>query len=176
MTGNEIAEPFYYPPHRSVFLISSEPTSSSCTRRVRVSSRPGKPHYFLASLDSTYQRMFGGFAPEHSQVIHTAAVMAMEIIANSNAFYHNAEHSMMVTLVGQEIVRGKYLRDGGVSADEWVHFIVSLLCHDIGYVRGICPGDHDNVAVIDEEGGTVTLPPGATDAALTPYHVERGNM
>ena len=132
--------------------------------------------YFIDSLDTTYQRMYGSYAPEHSQVIHTAAVMAMEIIANSNALYHNAEHSMLVTLVGQEIVRGKYLRDGGVSAQEWVHFIVSLLCHDIGYVRGICPGDHDDVAVIDGEGATVTLPPGATDAALTPHHVERGNL
>ena len=139
--------------------------------------------HFLESLETTYQRMYGGYAPEYPSVIHTAAVMAMEIIANSNALYHNAEHSMMVTLVGmmvtlvgQEIVRGKYLRDGGVSAEEWVHFIVSLLCHDIGYVRGICPGDSDGVAVIDGDGGTVELAPGATDAALTPYHVERGNL
>ena len=132
--------------------------------------------HFLDSLETTYQRMYGGYAPEYPSVIHTAAVMAMEIIANSNALYHNAEHSMMVTLVGQEIVRGKYLRDGGVSAEEWVHFIVSLLCHDIGYVRGICPGDREGIAVIDGDGGTVELAPGATDAALTPYHVERGNL
>jgi hypothetical protein len=132
--------------------------------------------YFLDSLNTTYQRMYGSYKPEHSQVIQTAAVMAMEIIANSNAVYHNAEHSMMVTLVGQEIVRGKYLRDGGVSAEEWVHYIVSLLCHDIGYVRGICPGDRDDVVVVDDDGRTVELPPGATDAALTPYHVERGKL
>ena len=34
----------------------------------------------------------------------------------------------------------------------------------------------EHVAVIDGEGATVTLQPGATDAALTPYHVERGKL
>jgi len=24
---------------------------------------------------------------------------------------------------------------------DWLHFIISLLCHGIGYVRGICQGD-----------------------------------
>ena len=60
----------------------------------------------------------------------------MEIIANSDAPYHNAEHTMMVTLVGQEILRGKHIREGGVTPRDWLHFISSLLCHDIGYVRG----------------------------------------
>ena len=63
---------------------------------------------------------------------------AMENIANSDAPYHNAEHTMMVTLVGQEILRGKHIREGGVTPRDWLHFISSLLCHDIGYVRGVC--------------------------------------
>jgi len=54
------------------------------------------------------------------------------IFANSDAPYHNAEHTMMVTLVGQEILRGKHIREGGVSPHDWLHFISSLLCHDIG--------------------------------------------
>jgi len=57
-----------------------------------------------------------------------------------------------------------------------VHFIVSLLCHDIGYVRGICPGDRRDVAMTDADGGSVEIPAGATDAFLTPYHVERGKL
>ena len=40
---------------------------------------------------------------------------AMENIANSDAPYHNAEHTMMVTLVGQEILRVKHIREGGVT-------------------------------------------------------------
>ena len=47
----------------------------------------------------------------------------------------------MVTLVGQEILRGKHVSVGGISPRDWLHFIISLLCHDIGYVRGICQGD-----------------------------------
>lgn len=30
--------------------------------------------------------------------------MALENIANSDAFYHNVEHTILVTLVGQEIL------------------------------------------------------------------------
>ena len=32
---------------------------------------------------------------------------------------------------------------------DWLHFIVSLLGHDIGYVRGICRGDRDGSYVIN---------------------------
>ena len=53
------------------------------------------------------------------------------------------KRTIMVTLVGQEILRGKHISVGGVTPREWLHFIVSLLCHDIGYVRGVCRGDRD---------------------------------
>ena len=131
---------------------------------------------FLDELEAVQRRMNPGLSAEYADVIHATGAMAMEIIANTNAFYHNIEHSMMVTMVGQEILQGKFLRDGNVSDRDWMHFIVSLLCHDIGYVRGICPGDDGDVAGIDEDGNTVELPFGCTDAYLTPYHVERGKM
>ncbi len=131
---------------------------------------------FLDELESVQRRMNPGMSAEYTNVIRAAGTMAMEIIANSNAFYHNIEHSMMVTMVGQEILQGKFLRDGSVTSRDWVHFIVSLLCHDIGYVRGICPGDQGDVAVINEAGDTIELPMGATDAFLTPHHVERGKL
>lgn len=127
-------------------------------------------------LEETYIRVFGTLYPDYPNIIRSAGTMAMEIIANSDALYHNVEHSIMVTLVGQEILRGKYLSEGSVTPREWVHFIVSLLCHDIGYVRNICPGDNDSEAVIDERGERVVIPPGATGAFLTPYHVERGKI
>jgi hypothetical protein len=43
---------------------------------------------------------------------------------------------------------------------EWLHFIISLLCHDIGYVRGVCRGDGNGRYVCDDKGGVVTLPDG----------------
>jgi hypothetical protein len=57
-----------------------------------------------------------------------------------------------------------------------LHFIVSLLCHDIGYVRGICRGDGDGQYVTNLAGDKVTVPEGATDAAMTPYHVARSKL
>ncbi|MDB5809356.1 MAG: hypothetical protein JWN94_1478 [Betaproteobacteria bacterium] len=131
---------------------------------------------FLDRLTEEFRRVYGNSEEPFCDAIGTAGTMAMEILAESDALYHDAEHSMMVTLVGQEILRGKYLRDGRISARDWAHFIVSLLCHDIGYVRGICPGDAGNLAVVNAAGDTVKMPPAATDAYLTPYHVERGKL
>lgn len=78
------------------------------------------------------------------------------------------------------MIRGKHLREGGVSPRDWLHFIISLLCHDIGYVRGICQNDGHGRYVtgkITPQGEETTeLREGATDAALTPYHVERGKL
>lgn len=102
--------------------------------------------------------------------------MSLEIIANSDALYHTMEHTMMVTLVGQEILRGKLLKEGSVSSQDWVQFIISLLCHDIGYVRGICQGDNQHQAVIDDKGNTIVIPEEATDVFLAPYHIERGKL
>jgi hypothetical protein len=82
----------------------------------------------------------------------------------------------MVTLVGQEILRGRHISVGGVTARDWLHFIASLLCHDIGYVRGICRGDRDGSYVTNLAGDKVSVPDGATDASMTPYHVARSKV
>lgn len=132
---------------------------------------------FLARMDGTYSAVFGAEeAPRCRESMHAVATMALETIARSDAFYHDVEHTMLVTLVGQEIFRGKLLTEGGVTPSDWLHFTVALLCHDIGYIRGICPGDDGTVAVINEQGDTVTVPAGATDAFLTPHHIERGKL
>lgn len=130
---------------------------------------------FSDTLVDVYLRLYTG-EDEYIRTLRAASSMALEVIATSDALYHNVEHSIMVTLVGQEILRGKQLRDGTVDPRAWVHFIVSLLCHDIGYVRGVCPGDTKHRAVIDEQGTCVDVPTDATDAFLTPYHVERGKL
>jgi hypothetical protein len=100
--------------------------------------------------------------------------MALERIAQTDALYHNVEHTVMVTLVGQEILRGKHIRQGGVTPSDWLHFMISLLCHDIGYVRGVCRADQGDVCSTGSGDEVVSMPPGATDAFLTPYHVDRG--
>jgi hypothetical protein len=130
--------------------------------------------HFLGELDQGYVRLYGKGEAGHRDTMRLAATMAVEIIASSDAHYHNVEHTMLVTLVGQQILRGKQLSEGTVDAKDWVHCIVSLLCHDIGYVRGILQGDRPDRARTGKGEETVDVPPGATDAFLTPYHIDRG--
>src|SRR5688572_1055888 len=92
-------------------------------------------------LESAYWRTYGHLEPTYAGILAWAGHMALESIANSDALYHDVEHTIMVTLVGQEILKGKHLREGGVTPRDWLHFIISLLCHDISYVRGVCRAD-----------------------------------
>jgi len=131
---------------------------------------------FVEHLQDGYHRTYGGQEPEYPEIIAWAGSMALENIANSNALYHNVEHTILVTLVGQEMLRGKQIREGRVSSRDWLHLMVSLVCHDIGYVKGVCRGDHDAICSTGRDDETVTLAAGATDAALTPYHVDRGKL
>lgn len=131
---------------------------------------------FVAELQAGYHRTYGGMKPDYADIITWAGNMALENIANSDALYHNVEHTILVTLVGQEILRGKHIRDGGVSSEDWLHFILSLVCHDIGYVKGVCRQDRDGWYATGVNGTLIQLPQGATDASLTPYHVDRGKL
>ena len=126
-------------------------------------------------LESYYVSMFGPEEPTYPGKLNLAARTILEVIANSDAPYHDLQHTMLVTLVGQEILRGKHLRTMQ-RPEDWMHFTVALLCHDIGYVRGVCSGDTATSFVIDETGNTVTPPRGATDAFLMPFHVDRGKI
>ncbi len=131
---------------------------------------------FEAHLRNAYVNTYTTLEPGYPGIISYVSRMALEIIANSDAPYHDLNHTMGVTLVGQEMLKGKHLLEGGVSPQDWLHFTISLLCHDIGYVRGICKHDRDGRYVINTAQDTVVVAPGATDAALTPYHVERGKI
>jgi hypothetical protein len=131
---------------------------------------------FVEKLRTGYHRTYGGLNPDYEDIIAWAGSMALENIANSDALYHNVEHTILVTLVGQEILRGKHIREGGVTCEDWLHFIISLVCHDIGYVKGVCRRDQDrnHLYCTGQGDEMVMLQPGASDASLTPYHVDRG--
>ena len=127
------------------------------------------------SLADTYRRTFAEREPQYAAVLDGAARLAIECIANSDALYHNADHTALVTLVGQDILRGRRLTET-VSPEDWLHFIIALLAHDIGYVRGICREDRPDSFVIDAIGTRLPWPRGASDAFLAPYHIERSKM
>jgi hypothetical protein len=126
-------------------------------------------------LAETYDRRFGGREPEYGRILESAGRLVTEWIANSDALYHNTNHTALAALVGEAILRGRLLRQPLEPAD-WLHFTLALITHDIGYVRGVCPGDEAGRFVIDEGGATVTLERGASDAALGPYHVDRSKI
>jgi hypothetical protein len=131
---------------------------------------------YCEELKAAYCRLYGILEPEYPNIIAFCGRMALENIANSDAAYHDTFHTIMVTDVGQQILRGKHMSVGGVTPDDWLHFVISLLCHDIGYVRGVCRDDRDGFYVAGLDGARVEIGPEATDAALTPYHVERGKI
>ena len=131
---------------------------------------------FIDELRRMYERTYTTLEPSYPGIISFVAQLALETIATSDAAYHDVNHTIMVTLVGQEILRGRHISVGGVTPRDWLHFIVSLLCHDIGYVRGICRGDGDGEYVANLSGDKVTVPEGATDAAMTPFHIARSRL
>lgn len=131
---------------------------------------------FIDELRTWYRRTYGAWKSHYEEIIAWAGGMSLENIATSDALYHNVEHTILVTLVGQQILRGKHIRDGKVTPDDWLHFIISHMCHDIGYVKGVCRDDRPGEYATGVDGKRVTLSLGSTDASLTPYHVDRGKL
>jgi len=101
--------------------------------------------------------------------------LTLECIGNSDALYHNIEHSMLVTLVGHDILMGRSLMRPTTPRD-YSNFILACLTHDIGYVRGVVQGDGDGAYIADVTGRTIRLPIGSSDAAMAPYHVDRSKL
>jgi hypothetical protein len=126
-------------------------------------------------LASDIKDRFGSSHARLAELIPFAARLALECIGNSDALYHNVEHTMLVTLAGHDIFRGRALLKPSTPTD-YSNFIVACLVHDIGYVRGVVKGDGDDGYIVDGTGRKVSLPRGSSDAALGPYHVERSKL
>ena len=118
---------------------------------------------------------FGSTHAELTELIPSAARLALECIGNSDALYHNVEHTMLVTFAGYDIMRGRALLKP-TDAGDFAHVILACLFHDIGYVRGILEGDGSDSYVTDTKGGKTSLPRGSSDASLMPYHVDRSKL
>jgi hypothetical protein len=126
-------------------------------------------------LTRDFRRIFGSVHDDDAERLGAAARATIECLARSDALYHNYEHTLQVTMVGRDILHGMIVSQRIEPAD-YSHLIVACLLHDIGYVRGVLSGDTETEFVIDHKGNTITLPRGASDAALTPYHVDRSKL
>ena len=131
---------------------------------------------FVKRLSRDYREAFGERDPAHHDTILRVARMVLARVARSDALYHDLVYTFLVTLVGQDILRGRIARDADVMPNDWVHFLASLLCSNVGIVRGACPGDDGNTCVTGSDGQSVELPRGATDGALWPHCAERATI
>ncbi|QIG52529.1 metal-dependent phosphohydrolase [Nordella sp. HKS 07] len=130
---------------------------------------------FASELASVYDNAYGRSEPRYTSIIFESAKLVFERLSLSDALYHDSQHTAFVTLVGQDILRGRRLKYD-VSPEDWLHFTLATLAHDIGYLRGACRSDKVGSYIIDQEGRTFSPPRGASDASLGPYHVERSKI
>ena len=115
---------------------------------------------------------FPGAPTAHGALIHGTAGPVLALQAGSDALYHSAEHTMLVTLAGEGLMRGARSL-GRVDATDCLHMTLALLIHDVGFARGACAGDSAQYVVIGPGGMTAVPPRGASDAWLGPHHVTR---
>ena len=113
-----------------------------------------------AFLADDMRDRFGVSHARLAEIVPFAARLALECIGNSDALYHNVEHTMLVTLAGHDIFKGRALLTAS-TPDDYSHFIVACLSHDIGYVRGVLKGDGPDGYVVDASGHKVKLPRGS---------------
>ncbi len=130
---------------------------------------------FVEQLRASYRRTYGDLRGDYGNITCWVGRLALENISNSDALYHDIDHTIMVSLAGLSIIEGKHLREGGVSPRDWMRYMIAVLCHDIGYVKGVLKDD-GVTSFSTGDGKQVEIPPEGTDVALTPYHVNRGRQ
>src|ERR1044072_7108781 len=81
-------------------------------------------------LTSHLGRRFSSTEAELTELVPSVARLALECIGNSDALYHNVEHTMLVTLVGYDIMKGRALLTP-TSPAAFANVLVDGTLHDI---------------------------------------------
>lgn len=133
---------------------------------------------FLQDLHQGYLTLFKGAAVVYWESFAGLAPAVLGAIASSDAPYHNLEHTQQVLVVGQALLQGKHSCNKAISPRDWLNMMVALLCHDVGYVRGLCTEDDRGTGRYStgHSGQVVDIPQARTDACLAPYHVDRSQQ
>lgn len=131
---------------------------------------------FIGEIHTAYKRMYSTLKPEYGDIVAWSGRLALEVLSNSDMLYHDVEHTVMVSLAGISIIEGKHIREGGVTPRDWMHYMIALACHDIGYAKGICRNDNETYFATGIGDELVQLPADSTDASLAPYHVDRSKL
>ena len=72
-------------------------------------------------LASDMKDRFGASYARLAEVVPFAARLALECIGNSDALYHNVEHTMLITLAGHDIYKGRALLMPSTPTDYSIH-------------------------------------------------------
>ncbi|MCK6585201.1 MAG: hypothetical protein L6Q49_19050, partial [Anaerolineales bacterium] len=131
---------------------------------------------FVEQLRKAYHRTYGDIKGDYGNITCWVGRLSLENISNSDALYHDIDHTILVSLAGLAIIEGKHLREGGVSPRDWMRYMIAVLCHDIGYVKGVLRNDTAQRFSTGVDGNLVEISPDGTDVALTPYHVDRSKQ
>jgi hypothetical protein len=90
---------------------------------------------FALHVAEDFKSTFGSAHHPVAKRLESVSRLAVECIARCDALYHNLEHTLLVTVVGIEILRGMKL-SRQLDPEEYAHMLIACLLHDIGYVRG----------------------------------------
>src|SRR5690606_42086276 len=118
---------------------------------------------FVQQLRTSYQRTYGDINSDFGRIVAWCGRLSLENISNSDALYHDIDHTIMVSLAGLSIIEGKHLREGGVTPNDWMHYMIAVLCHDIGYVKGVCRNDVKDVFASGQGSEMIKISPDGTD-------------
>ena len=126
-------------------------------------------------LHEHMSRRFSTTHADLTELVPSVARLAIECIGNSDALYHNVEHTMLVTLVGYDIMKGRALLQPTFPSD-FAHHAGRLPAARYRLCARHSQEDGADGYVIDTKGNKTKLPRGASDAALLPYHVDRSKL
>ena len=125
--------------------------------------------YLIEELDKKRMEIVPETPNEYKNIVSDAVHASLNVISLSDAMYHDVEHTCLVTLCGQEIFCGKKIKEGNLSSKDWLHFTISLLFHDIGYVKNILQKDNGNDQITNDSNKVICLTPAQTDATCLLY-------
>ena len=135
---------------------------------------------FAAHCTNAFQEAFANSCAQpredHLTALQEAVTTALELIARCDCPYHNVEHTILVTDAGLAILKGRMALEGPISPEDWLHAVIAMLFHDVGYLRDLLPEDRPDSCLVDHDGARVSPPAGATDAWMMQYHVTRGDL
>ena len=98
------------------YVLGSRDTSDSASGDNHVESNEPSGGCARPQPGRNHRRIFGEGEPQIATALDEAARLVNERIASSDALYHDTQHTALVTLCVQDILRGRRLRQRQVCA------------------------------------------------------------